>query len=111
MRTDQDPFLAQLFAQHDQDSLDDDCLRRFIDRLDREKRKQRIYIAAASIAIALLATTMAPWISQSMSVITDVLTAMSMVSLGPLPRLGWLVGGAFAIAVLPVLYLWRTARW
>jgi hypothetical protein len=111
MSVEKDPLLVQLFQEGDQDLVDIDDIKRILERIDREQRKQRVLMVAAFIGFTLVAALVEPLVTQALSVIAQVLTAVGMESLSPLPRLGWLAGGASVIAASPLLYLWRTSRW
>lgn len=112
MRDDQDSCVMRLFTAQEQRLPADDFVPQFIRRLDREQRNRRIYIALAVVVGVVLTAWVAPWITQTLSIMID-LTSVGVDAVVAVLQwpLAWLVAAALLLALMPILYLWRTSRW
>jgi hypothetical protein len=108
MRDNHDPMLSRLFAERAGALPSDTFLTQLELRLTSKRQKQRLRLILAAIVMLVSAGLVMPWILQTVSAVAALATEFS-ATVGPLfqPPLTWLVWGALAFGVLPVVYVWR----
>ena len=111
MHADRDPQLARLFAHQNEPLPATDFMAQLERRLQRAQRKHRVHSVSVVAAILAIAVIVAPSVMQVTSVIID-LTAAGFGKLDSLllSPIAWLVIGSLAVALAPLLYVWRTLR-
>lgn len=111
MRDNHDPVLARLFAEQASSLSADGFITQLVLRVEREQQKHRFLLVVLVVSLLAAAALLMPWVMQVSAAIGSLATDFSE-AFGSLLHspLAWLVAGALAIGMLPVVYVWRAWR-